>query len=69
MIATYNSADQPASAHCTPCSKVELVEVVVADNAWSDASAEVAKQARDVPVRIVRLSRNSGYAAGINAAI
>lgn len=48
---------------------MELVDVVVADNASADESVEVASRNYGVPVRIVQLGRNAGYAAGINAAV
>jgi GT2 family glycosyltransferase len=48
---------------------VRLVDVVVADNSSTDDTIAVAEQPRDLPVRVVQLGRNAGYAAGINAAI
>ncbi|WP_219504597.1 glycosyltransferase family 2 protein [Nonomuraea ceibae] len=71
VIVTYNSADVlegclaslPAGAE-----GVELADVVVADNASKDGSTAIADRA-DLPVKVVQLGRNAGYAAGINAGI
>jgi GT2 family glycosyltransferase len=48
---------------------VDLTTVVVADNASRDDSVAIAEAAQDVPVRVVELGRNAGYAAAINAAV
>ncbi|WP_049570801.1 glycosyltransferase family 2 protein [Nonomuraea sp. SBT364] len=69
VIVTYNSADVlegclaslPAGAE-----GVELADVVVADNASKDGSTAIADRA-DLPVKVVQLGRNAGYAAAINA--
>jgi N-acetylglucosaminyl-diphospho-decaprenol L-rhamnosyltransferase len=71
VLVTYNSADVlddclrslPEGAR-----GVALSEVVLADNASTDDSLRVAMES-DVPVRIVRLERNAGYAAGLNAGL
>ncbi len=47
---------------------IEDCEVVVADNASADDSADLALAHRIRP-RVVRTGRNGGYSAGINAAI
>lgn len=72
VVVTYNSADQLDTCLDSlraGCAGIRLVEVLVADNASSDATVKVAEKARDVPVRVVQLGRNGGYAAGINAAL
>jgi GT2 family glycosyltransferase len=47
---------------------VELADVVVADNASKDGSTAIADRA-DLPVKVVQLGRNAGYAAAINAGL
>src|SRR5690606_42031789 len=47
---------------------VELVDVVVADNASKDDSVAIAERAGP-PVRVVQVGRNAGYAAAINAGV
>ncbi|MCG5220677.1 glycosyltransferase family 2 protein [Streptosporangium sp. KLBMP 9127] len=48
---------------------VRLAQVVVADNASKDGSVELAEEFTDLPLSVVRLGRNAGYAAAINAGI
>jgi GT2 family glycosyltransferase len=48
---------------------VRLVDVVVADNHSRDKSVAIAEQADDIPVRVIQLGRNAGYAAAVNAGI
>jgi N-acetylglucosaminyl-diphospho-decaprenol L-rhamnosyltransferase len=70
VIITYNSADV-----LTGCLRsladgaqgVQLSHVVVADNNSRDDSLAIAKKAADLPIQIVELGRNAGYAAAINA--
>ncbi|MGQ0576441.1 MAG: glycosyltransferase family 2 protein [Pseudonocardia sp.] len=72
VIVTYRSADQLdgcLDALRAGCAGVDLAEVVIADNASPDGTVEVARRPREVPVRVVQLGRNGGYAAGINAAV
>lgn len=73
MIVTYNSADQLdgcLAALAEGHAGIDLVAVVVADNASSDRSVEAALRWRPaLPLRTVQLDRNAGYAAGVNAAI
>lgn len=72
VVITYNSADQLGTcldALQAGCAGVDLIDVIVADNLSRDASVDVAKQPRDIPVRVVQLGRNGGYAAGVNAAV
>ncbi|GAA4953009.1 GT2 family glycosyltransferase [Nonomuraea thailandensis] len=69
VIVTYNSADVlPGCLDSLPAGAagVELAEVVVADNASKDDSAAIAEKAG---VTLVRVGRNAGYAAAINAGI
>jgi GT2 family glycosyltransferase len=72
VIVTYNSGGQLGDcldSLAKGCTGIDLVDVVVADNASTDDSVTVATRPRDVPVRVVELGRNAGYAAGINAAV
>jgi GT2 family glycosyltransferase len=70
VIVTYNSADVlgdclgSLSEQETP-----LAAVVVADNASTDKTRDIAEDFAVLPVRVVELGRNAGYAAGINAGI
>ncbi|MEV5893136.1 glycosyltransferase family 2 protein [Nonomuraea fuscirosea] len=72
VIVTYNSADVlqgcldslPSGA-----AGVELAAVVVADNASKDDSTALAAARADLPVTVVQVGRNAGYAAAINAGI
>jgi GT2 family glycosyltransferase len=68
-VVTFNSAAVlPGLLDSLPaaCDGLDW-ELMVADNASNDASLDiVARQAPDA--RVVRLGRNAGYAAGINAA-
>ena len=72
VIVTYNSAEQLPGcleALSAGCDGVRLSEVVVADNASSDRSPDVALQSTKLPVSVVQMGENLGYAAAINAAI
>jgi GT2 family glycosyltransferase len=70
VIVTYNNADVLVGAldslHSTG---VSLDAVVVADNDSADESVKVAEAAAALPVRVVQLGRNAGYAAAINAGV
>jgi GT2 family glycosyltransferase len=71
VIVTHNSADVLAgclAALLEGARGVELSHVIVVDNASIDESLRIAKEARP-PVEIVRLDRNAGYAAGLNAGV
>jgi len=48
---------------------VDLTAVVVADNASKDASVAIAEAAEGIPVRVVHVGRNAGYAAAFNAGV
>ena len=70
VIVTYNSADVLGGclrSLADGCRGVQLTDVVVADNASRDESVRVAKEATDLPVQIVQLGHNAGYAAAFNA--
>ena len=70
VIVTYNSADLLGECLRSLTDQgVDLVSVVVVDNASRDTTLDVAANANDLPVRIVEIGRNSGYAAGVNAGI
>jgi GT2 family glycosyltransferase len=70
VIVTYNSADvlMGCLRSLTDSSQgVRFTDVVVVDNASRDDSVTIAKNMTDLPIRIVELGRNAGYAAAINA--
>lgn len=73
VVITYNSADVlPACLDALRdggADGVELTDVVVVDNASSDSSVAVALAAEGLPVTVVRLTENVGYAAGLNAGV
>lgn len=72
VIVTYNSANQLGTcldSLAMGCRGIDLVDVIVADNRSADDTVDVATQPRDVPVRVVQLGRNAGYAAGVNAGV
>jgi N-acetylglucosaminyl-diphospho-decaprenol L-rhamnosyltransferase len=72
VIVTYNSADVlPGCLASIPAGAegVELTDVVVADNASRDGSPVLAKQADGLPMKVVDVGSNAGYAAAINAGI
>jgi N-acetylglucosaminyl-diphospho-decaprenol L-rhamnosyltransferase len=70
VIVTYNSADVLDGCLRSLCSSgVHLSAVVVADNASKDESVAIAEAATDLPIQIVQLGRNAGYAAAVNAGI
>jgi N-acetylglucosaminyl-diphospho-decaprenol L-rhamnosyltransferase len=70
VIVTYNSAPVLAGALTSLESPdgVELAAVVVADNASRDESLAIAERS-DLPVTTVRVGRNAGYSAAINAGL
>ena len=70
VVVTFNSADVLAGCLRSLASQsvVHLTAVVVADNASRDDSVAIAEAATDLPVRTVRLGRNAGFAAAVNAA-
>jgi N-acetylglucosaminyl-diphospho-decaprenol L-rhamnosyltransferase len=70
VIVTYNNADVlPGALESLPSKGVRLEAVVVADNASVDESARIAESTIDLPIRVVQLGRNAGYAAAINAGV
>ena len=71
VIVTHNSADMLASCLAAVpegAVGVELSHVVVVDNASIDESLRIAQETWP-RVEIVRLDRNAGYAAGLNAGV
>ncbi|MEY2422444.1 MAG: N-acetylglucosaminyl-diphospho-decaprenol L-rhamnosyltransferase [Acidimicrobiaceae bacterium] len=68
VVVTYNSAALlPAFFASLPDAAADLAyELVVADNASTDASVDLARAAG---ATVVELERNVGYSAGINAAV
>src|SRR5262245_47938697 len=70
VLVTYNSGDVlPGALDSLAMTGVRLEAVIVADNASQDDSVKVAESAVNLPVRVVQMGRNAGYAAAINAGI
>ena len=73
VVVTYNSADVlPAcleSLRDGGADDVVLTDVVVVDNASEDASTEIAKGTDGLPISVVQMTENVGFAAGINAGV
>ena len=69
VIVTYNSEEVLGDCLRSLTDQgVSLEAVVVADNASSDKTLAIARDAVDaLPVRVVELGRNAGYSAAINA--
>jgi GT2 family glycosyltransferase len=72
VVVTYNSADVITGCLASlpdGAKDIELADVIVVDNASTDESLRIAKEAAGPPIEIVQLERNGGYAAGFNAGI
>jgi GT2 family glycosyltransferase len=74
VIVTYNSGQILADCLASltdGCDGLKLTDVVVVDNASKDDTLSVAEAARadGLPIRILPLGRNAGYAAAINAGV
>lgn len=72
VIVTYNSADviEGCLRSLTDGSRgVDLVHVVVADNASKDETLRIVKEVTGLPIQIVQLGRNAGYASAVNAGV
>lgn len=71
VVVTHNSADVlPACLESLRGAEgVELTAVVVVDNASDDTSTEIAKATDGLPISVVQLIENAGYAAGLNAGV
>ncbi len=68
VIVTYNSADVLGDCLSSLTDLgVDLVSVVVVDNASGDKTLDIAADATQLPLRIVEMGRNAGYAAAVNA--
>ncbi|MDP8931591.1 MAG: glycosyltransferase family 2 protein, partial [Actinomycetota bacterium] len=71
VVVTYNSAQLLRAffdALASALADVDSYEVVVADNASWDETLELVSELAPAAT-VVRLGRNAGYAAGINAAV
>jgi GT2 family glycosyltransferase len=71
VVVTYNSADVlEGCLRSLPdaAQGVTLTDIVIADNASTDASVRIAMEST-VPVQVVQLGRNAGYAAGLHAGV
>lgn len=65
IIVTYNSA--ATIAECLEALAEEHCEIVVVDNASQDATVEQVESVRaKIPIEFLRISRNLGFAAGVN---
>lgn len=74
VVVTYNSGAVLADCLASlpeGCAGVRLNRIVVADNASRDDTEAIAERAREagLPLRVLRLGRNAGYAAAINAGV
>jgi GT2 family glycosyltransferase len=70
VIVTYNSADVLGDClRSLSEQEMPLAAVVVADNASTDKTRDIAADFAGLRVRVVELGRNAGYAAGLNAGI
>jgi N-acetylglucosaminyl-diphospho-decaprenol L-rhamnosyltransferase len=71
VIVTFNSGEvlDGCLRSLAAQSGVDLSAVVVADNASGDDCLAIAEAATDLPIRTVRMGRNGGYAAAINAGV
>jgi GT2 family glycosyltransferase len=72
-VVTYNSAEDITqfleSLRDGGADGVELSDVVVVDNASDDSTTELAKAVDGLPITLVQLIENVGYAAGFNAGV
>ncbi len=73
VVVTYNSAEVLPwcleSLRDGGAAGVELTDVVVVDNASADSSTDIAKAADGLPISVVQMTENAGYAAGFNAGV
>jgi len=71
VVVTYNSASVlPRLLDSIPAALQGITrsETIVVDNNSADGSAEIAL-AHEIRPKVIRMGRNAGYAAGINAAV
>jgi N-acetylglucosaminyl-diphospho-decaprenol L-rhamnosyltransferase len=70
VIVTYNSADVLGDCLLSLSEQAAPpAAVVVADNASRDKTRVIAEDFADLPVQVIELGRNAGYAAAINAGL
>ena len=71
IVVTYNHAGTlSACLRAVTALKIQPRQVVVIDNASSDDSATIAETFGErLPLRLVRLDRNAGFAAAVNLAL
>lgn len=72
VVVTYNSADVLQDCLLSLVDSapgIHLGEIIIADNASTDATVRIAERSTVPAVRIVQVGRNAGYAAGVNAGI
>jgi GT2 family glycosyltransferase len=70
VVVTYNSADvlRDCLASLGDQSPVPT-DIVVVDNASRDKTTAIAADATGLPVRVIEMGRNAGYAAAVNAGV
>lgn len=71
LMVTHNDApDLPAGFECLRAQEARDFELVVIDNASRDGSADIARrESRGLPLRVIALDENLGFAAGMNRGI
>ncbi|WP_030925977.1 glycosyltransferase family 2 protein [Streptosporangium amethystogenes] len=72
VTVTYNSADVIEGclrSLAEGARGVRLAHVVVADNASRDRTLEIVRETTGLPLQVVQLGRNAGYASAINAGV
>jgi GT2 family glycosyltransferase len=71
VIVTFNSASVLGGCleSLTTQTGVQLSAVVVADNSSRDDCVAIAEAAAGLPIQVVQLGRNAGYAAAFNAGV
>lgn len=71
LVVTHDDAeDLPACMECLRAQEARDFEIIVIDNASQDGSAGVARrESRGLPLRVLALEENLGFAAGMNRGI
>lgn len=72
VVVTYNSAlvlGACLSALIDASLGIDLTDVIIVDNASTDETLQIAAAACALPLSILALGRNQGYAAGFNAGV
>jgi N-acetylglucosaminyl-diphospho-decaprenol L-rhamnosyltransferase len=72
VIITHNSADVIGgclAAIPDGAAGTELTDVIVIDNASTDDSVRIARKVAALPIQVIELDTNAGYAAGFNVGV